>query len=104
MRFRRKKKTLAPTITLGGKKRHLKYDLRALELMRERFGVTGPFKDFAENLFSTPLPLSALRTILWAGLVHEQPNLTEHQVGAWVDLANLSEINRQLAPFMARTN
>ena len=102
MRFRRKK--LDPTITLGGKKRHLKYDLRALDLMRERFGITGPFKDFAENLFSTPLPLGALRTMLWAGLVHEDPNLTEEQVGSWVDLANLSEINEQLAPFMARTN
>ena len=34
MRLRKKS---APTIRLGGKKRHLKYDLRALELMRERF-------------------------------------------------------------------
>ena len=102
MRFRRKK--LDPTITLGGRKRHLKFDLMALTLLRDRLNIVGPFKDFTDNLWSTPLPLSALRLILWAGLRHEDPNLTEKQVGSWIDLDNISEIDESLAPFMARTN
>ena len=41
-----------------------------------------------------PLPLSSLRTILWAGLVHENKDLTPEEVGGWVDQENFGEVMR----------
>ena len=80
------------TIELGGKERHLKYDLNAIAEIGERLDITIRLQRFAEDLMSTPLPFSALRVILWAGLVHEDPDLTPQQVGAWVDLDNMQEV------------
>ena len=80
------------TIELGGKERHLKFDLNAIAEIGERLDITIRLQRFAEDLMSTPLPFSALRVILWAGLVHEDPDLTPQQVGAWVDLDNMQEV------------
>ena len=80
------------TIELGGKERHLKYDLNAIAEIGERLDITIRLQRFAEDLMSTPLPFSALRVILWAGLVHEDSDLTPQQVGAWVDLDNMQEV------------
>lgn len=80
------------TIELGGKERHLKYDLNAIAEIGERLKITIRLQRFAEDLMSTPLPFSALRVILWAGLRHEEPDLTPEKVGAWVDLDNMQEV------------
>lgn len=80
------------TIELGGKERHLKFDLNAVAEIGERLNVTVRLEKLAEDLLSTPLPLSALRVLLWAGLRHEDPELTPEQVGAWVDLDNIGEV------------
>ena len=79
------------TVQLNGKERHLKYDLNALAEIGERLGVKVRLDQLGE-LGEVPLPLSAPSTILWAGLRHEDPELTEEQVGAWVDLDNLGTV------------
>ena len=40
------------------------------------------------------LPIS--RTLLWAGLLHEDENLTERQVGAMISLTNVEKIMEQI--------
>lgn len=80
------------TIELGGKERHLKYDLNSLAEIGERLNITVKLNSFAEDLMSTPLNPSALRVLLWAGLRHEDPDLTVEQAGAWVDLDNIGEV------------
>ena len=80
------------TVNLGGKERQLKFDLNAIAEIGERLKVTVRLEKLAEDLMSTPLPLSALRVLLWAGLRHEDPELTPEQVGAWVDLDNIGEV------------
>ena len=80
------------TIELGGKERHLKYDLNAIAEIGERLNITISFTNFVQDLMSTPLPFSALRVILWAGLIHEDPDLTPKDVGAWVDLDNMKQV------------
>ncbi len=37
--------------------------------------------------------MKAIRTMLWAGLLHEEPALTEWDVGAWVDGANFEQVS-----------
>ncbi len=80
------------TIELGGKERHLKYDLNAIAEIGERLNITVKLNSFAEDLMSTPLNPSALRVLLWAGLRHEDADLTVEQAGAWVDLDNIGEV------------
>ncbi len=80
------------TIELGGKERHLKYDLNSLAEIGDRLNITVKLNTFAEDLMSTPLSPSALRVLLWAGLRHEDPELTIEQAGSWVDLDNIGEV------------
>ena len=80
------------TIHLGGKDRGLRYDLNSIALIGDRLELSGRLNDLAADLLGKPLPLSALRTILWAGLVWDQPDLTEEEVGSWVDLDNFAEV------------
>jgi hypothetical protein len=80
------------TIELGGKTRHLKYDLNAIAEISDRLHITVKLNNFAQDLMSTPLSFSALRVLLWAGLRHEDSELTIEQVGSWVDLDNMGEV------------
>lgn len=79
-------------ITLGGQERTLRYDLNAIALLGQELGLKVRLAYFREDVLETPLPLSALRTLLWVGLLHAEPELTEQQVGGWVDHENLAEV------------
>lgn len=85
-----------PVIELGGKERRLHYDLNSIALIGEKLDIKLCLNNLAEDLMSTPLPFSAIRVILWAGLLHEDPDLTPEQVGAWIDLKKLSEIAKKM--------
>ena len=41
--------------------------------------------------------VKATRTLLWAGLPHEDEKLTERQVGAMISLTNVERIMEQIA-------
>lgn len=79
-------------LTLGGKERRLKYDLNAVAEIGDRLGLRIRLGHFEEDLMGAPLPLKALRTLIWAGLVHEDQALTEEQIGGWVDQDNIREV------------
>lgn len=74
------------------KERHLLYDLNALAEIGDRLNITLRLDKLGEDLLGTPLPLSALRVILWAGLRHEDPALTVEDVGAMVDQNNIGSV------------
>ena len=40
--------------------------------------------------------MKALRAILWAGFLHESPNLTEQEVGNLIDIAYMAELVESL--------
>ena len=84
--------TQAVTVRLGGKERTLKYTLRAVSQIGERLGIKLRLNHLDEDLTSTPLPLSALEVILWAGLIHEDKDLKPEQVGEWVDQDNMKDV------------
>ncbi len=80
------------TIHLGGKDRELRYDLNAISVIGDKLELSGSLNNLAADLLGKPLPLSALRTILWAGLVWDDKDLKEEEVGSWVDLDNFGEV------------
>lgn len=74
------------------KERRLKYDLNAFALLKEKHGY---------NLLATTSeemndPV-AVRAVLWAGLLHEDPAVTIEQVGSWVDVGNLGDVTQTVA-------
>ena len=88
----------AITVRLGGAERRLRYDLNAIAEIGERLGIRVRLDRIREDLLGHPLPLSALRTLVWAGLLHEDPTLTETTVGSWITTDNVAEV---LAAFFA---
>lgn len=86
------------SITLGdGKERHLRYDFNAL-IALENAGFP---LDGATEIMNAPLKhLKEVRTMIWAGLIHEEKSITQDDVGAlmlpladmnvWADLSGLA--------------
>lgn len=75
-------------ITLqDGVERTLRYDLNAMAEMEDRYGtVDAAFEAMDNN------SIKAVRFVLWAGLIHEDPNLTEQKVGSLIDMQYLQEL------------
>jgi len=67
--------------------RTLRFDLNAFAILEERFGnMEAAFHEMQRG------SMKAARTLLWAGLLHEDESLTERQVGALVTLGNIAEV------------
>lgn len=79
-------------ITLvDGVERTLKYDLNAMAELEDRYGsVDEAFAQLDNN------SIKAIRCILWAGLLHEDPDLTEQKVGSLIDMNYLSGLMNTL--------
>ena len=79
-------------ITLNdGVERTIKFTLNALAELEDRYGsVDEAFKQLDNN------SIKAVRCILWAGLIHEDPDLTEQQVGNLIDIQYMQELMASL--------
>lgn len=76
-------------ITLNdGKERTIRFTLNALAELEDKFGSVQAAFDKLEKEKS----MKALRTILWAGLLHESPNITEQEVGNLIDLGYMAQL------------
>lgn len=71
--------------------RHLRYTLNALSEIEDKLGI--PLTEIGK----TPLGIKAVRVILWAGLIHEDPDLTVEAVGDLVDFGNFEEVQLKIA-------
>lgn len=73
------------------RERTLKFDLNAFATLEEKHGsVQVAMEKMSQG------NMAAFRTMLWCGLVHEDPELTEQQVGSMVDMAALKEISEKI--------
>lgn len=79
------------------KPRRLRYTLNSLALIEERYGDV---QKAIESLQAGKL--SVIRTILWAGLVHEDETLTENQVGDLVEISDLQQVTEKINQAFAR--
>lgn len=84
------------TIILSdGKERHLKYTLNALVEIEDKYGTV----DAGFELLDKG-SIKAARFILWAGLIHEDPELTEIEVGSLMDMAYMQELMQTMSSAM----
>lgn len=78
-------------LMLNGVEHSIKFDLNAMAELEDRYGsVDAAFKKLETN------SIKAIRCFLWAGLLHENPDLTEQQVGSWIDARYLAELTNSL--------
>jgi hypothetical protein len=72
---------------LDGVERKIKFDLNAMAELEDRYGsVQAAFDMLDKN------SIKAVRFILWAGLIHEDPDLTEQKVGSLIDMPYLQNL------------
>jgi hypothetical protein len=82
-----KSKTV-PLVLQDGKERHLRFTLNAMAELEEKYGsIEKAFERVEKNS-----SVVALRFILWAGLIWEDPDLTEREVGDLIDIAYMQEL------------
>lgn len=79
-------------LNLGGKERQLRYDLNAIAELGDRLEIRIRLAHFEKDLMNVMLPPSAIRTLIWAGLIADEPDLTEKEVGSWVTQDNFMEV------------
>lgn len=74
------------------KKRKLRYDLNAFaELEELGMGTSGEVLGAMEKG-----SVKAIRGLLWAGLIHQDPDLSLQQVGAMLSIAGIESISDKL--------
>ena len=85
-----KSKAIKITLT-DGVERTIKFTLNAMAELEDRYGsAEEAFKQLDNN------SIKAVRCILWAGLIHEDPDLTEQQVGNLIDIQYMQELMASL--------
>jgi len=74
-----------------GVERKLRYTLNSFALIEEKYGTI----DNAMEVLKSG-SIAAIRFVLWAGLVHEDENLSEHYVGSQIDLSDLEDLAEKM--------
>ena len=74
-----------------GIERRLRYTLNAFALIEEKYGTIDKAMEVLEAG-----SIAAVRFVLWAGLVHEDENLSEHYVGNQIDLSDLEALAEKM--------
>ena len=81
------------TVVLSdGIERELRFTLNSMAEIEDKY-------ESAEAIFEAldkKRSFKALRTLLWAGLIHEDAKLTETQVGGLINMANVEELMVQV--------
>jgi hypothetical protein len=77
------------------KVRKIFFDLNALGELEERLGVP------LDELQNVKLSIKNVRTLIWAGLIHEDEDLTEQYVGKLVHVGNLQHVQEKIALAMS---
>lgn len=74
-----------------GVERKLRYTLNSFALIEEKYGTIDKAMEIMEAG-----SIAAVRFALWAGLVHEDENLSEHYVGNQIDLSDLETLAEKM--------
>lgn len=84
-------KTKVVKVNIGGKERTLRFTLNSMIEIEEGYGsIQGAMKAMETS------SMKAVRLLLWAGLIHEEPELDINAVGNWIDMSNLQYTSEKL--------
>lgn len=87
-----------PVKVMLDKERTLKFDLNAFAALEEEHGSVEAALDSLDKG-----SVKALRAVLWAGLVHEDENLTAKDVGRLITLADLQRVTEAVNEAISRS-
>lgn len=73
------------------KVRNIRFTLNSLAEIEDKLGVP------LSKLKDVEMGVKTVRTMLWAGLIHEDEELTERQVGNMVDFSNLEYVQTKVS-------
>ncbi|MEY8748944.1 GTA-gp10 family protein [Alkalicoccobacillus gibsonii] len=82
-------------LVLGGKEHTLRFDLNALVELEEALGVP------LAELGNTTMSIKNVRSMLWAGVLHENEDITEKEIGKHVDMNNMEEVQTAISTAFA---
>ena len=71
-------------VSIGGKTYNLRYGINALASLEDK--LDKPISDIGE-LMGKSVRVTLLRTLFWAGLIHNNPDITEIEAGDIMDNA-----------------
>lgn len=71
-----------PTVTLGGKLWHLRFDMNAIAELEGALRLT--IKEIGSRLMRGKMGTREARALVWAGILHENEDLGIRQVGDWL--------------------
>ena len=74
-----------------GIERKLRYTLNSFALIEEKYGTIDKVMEALKSG-----SIAAIRFVLWAGLIHEDENLSEHYVGSQIDLSDLEDLAEKM--------
>ncbi len=77
------------------KERNLKLDLNAIEAFEKESGST--LADLGEGMNTT-----TLKHLIWASLLHEDPDITPRDVGGLVHIGNIGRLKSALEELMTK--
>lgn len=78
-------------LVLGGNEYTLRYDLNALVELEDKMGV--PLSEMGEM----KITIRNVRSMLWAGILHENDEITEKEIGKFVDMENMEEVQEAIS-------
>ncbi|PFW43801.1 hypothetical protein [Priestia megaterium] len=78
-------------LTLGEKEFTLRYDLNALVELEDKLGV--PLSEMG----NIQITIKNVRSMLWAGVIHQEPEITEREVGSYVGMENMEEVQKAIS-------
>lgn len=87
---RRKKVSI---VLSDGVERELKFTLNSMAEIEDKYGSAEEIFEQLEEKKS----FKALRCLLWAGMIHQSPDITEIEVGNLIDMANIDSLMVQVA-------
>lgn len=79
----------APTVTLGGKAWHLRYDMNAIADLEGALGRD--IREIGLRLMRGRMGTREVRALVWAGILHEFEDAGIRQVGDWLDEAGFTK-------------
>jgi hypothetical protein len=83
-------------VNVGGKERHIYFDLNAFAELEESFGGLNEMLAALQGG-----SIKAIRKFLYVGFMHEEPNLTEKEVGSWFDMSTIQEVTDKISEAMS---
>lgn len=84
------------SIELGGRTRQLRFDLNALAELEDKLGRP------VGELGAVVASVKTIRAMVWAALLHAEPELTEREVGSWISGENFAAVTERTVEALAQ--